>query len=226
MMRAFARFHHSHFIHCTRSMPSPALSLRKKPQQARAAAMLELILQGAARVLRTQSLAGFTTNRVAEIAGISVGSLYQYFPNKSALVAALIQREQAALCEAVVACAARHGAEPLPQVVARWIDIAVHHQFGDAVYAAAIDHEERRLPLQDLLGAAQQSMVQAVAAVLRRHGPAFSARQSVIAAQDCLVIAKALIESEPPDVADAKRRALKKRVLRALLGYLKFEDVR
>ena len=56
---------------------------------------MEAILAAAARVLARESLAGFNTNRVAEVAGVSVGSLYQYFPNKAALVAALIEREQA-----------------------------------------------------------------------------------------------------------------------------------
>lgn len=50
-----------------------------------------------------QSLAGFNTNRVAEVAGVSVGSLYQYFPNKESLVTALIEREQANLALAVEA---------------------------------------------------------------------------------------------------------------------------
>jgi AcrR family transcriptional regulator len=48
--------------------------------------MNETILEAATRVLRERGAAGFNTNRVAEVAGISVGSLYQYYPNKASLL--------------------------------------------------------------------------------------------------------------------------------------------
>ncbi|MGH8446101.1 MAG: TetR/AcrR family transcriptional regulator [Solimonas sp.] len=65
---------------------------RKLPRQARAQATVEAILEAAARILAGEGYAAMSTNRVAERAGVSVGSLYQYFPNKNALVAALHQR--------------------------------------------------------------------------------------------------------------------------------------
>ena len=65
--------------------------------------MVETILQAAARVLHKESLAGFNTNRVAEVAGISVGSLYQYFPNKAALVVALLGHAHEELATSVEA---------------------------------------------------------------------------------------------------------------------------
>ena len=64
---------------------------RKRPKQARSSRLVEAILQAAVRVLEREGAAGFTTVRVAERAGVSVGSLYQYFPNKEALVGALIE---------------------------------------------------------------------------------------------------------------------------------------
>jgi AcrR family transcriptional regulator len=69
-----------------------ALSPRKSPRQARSQAMVEAILEATARVLVERGYAGITTNLVAERAGVSVGSLYQYFPNKDALVTALHER--------------------------------------------------------------------------------------------------------------------------------------
>ncbi len=59
---------------------------RKRPRQARSARTTEAILQAAARVLKEEGPAAFNTNRVAEVAGVSVGSLYQYFPNKASLL--------------------------------------------------------------------------------------------------------------------------------------------
>ncbi len=69
-----------------------ALSPRKKPRQARSRSTVEAILTAAARVLVERGYAGMTTVTVAERAGVSVGSLYQYFPGKDALVAALFER--------------------------------------------------------------------------------------------------------------------------------------
>lgn len=65
---------------------------RKKPRQARSRFMVDTILEATARVLAKYGYAGTNTNLIAETAGISVGSLYQYFPNKDSIVAAIHQR--------------------------------------------------------------------------------------------------------------------------------------
>ncbi|MHC8407470.1 TetR/AcrR family transcriptional regulator [Pseudomonas sp. TMB3-21] len=75
-------------------MPTPSLEPRKIPQQARAQATIEVILEGATQVLATDHLAGFNTNAIAERAGTSNGTFYQYFPNKEALLLALIRRQK------------------------------------------------------------------------------------------------------------------------------------
>jgi len=77
--------------------------LRKQPKQERSRVTFEAIIEATARILEADGLAGLSTNRVARVAGVSVGSLYQYFPNKQALVAEVRarfgQRFQAALLE-------------------------------------------------------------------------------------------------------------------------------
>ena len=76
-------------------------TLRKRPRQGRSRATVEMILQATARVLVKCGFDGLTTNLVAETAGVSIGSLYQYFPNKAALVGALCEKhveDMAALC--------------------------------------------------------------------------------------------------------------------------------
>ncbi|MDC8015522.1 TetR family transcriptional regulator [Tahibacter soli] len=64
----------------------PAISLRKQPKQARSNELMAVILEAAAQVLAKEGAQRFTTARVAEKAGVSVGSLYQYFPNKAAIL--------------------------------------------------------------------------------------------------------------------------------------------
>jgi AcrR family transcriptional regulator len=62
------------------------ISSRKRPKQARSTELVAAILEAAAQVLATEGAARFTTGRVAEKAGVSIGSLYQYFPNKAAIL--------------------------------------------------------------------------------------------------------------------------------------------
>ena len=64
----------------------PPLSSRKQPKQARSAELVATILEAAVQVLRKEGAQRFTTARVAERAGVSIGSVYQYFPNKAAIL--------------------------------------------------------------------------------------------------------------------------------------------
>lgn len=78
-------------------MPTPAkprgTAVRKRPQQARSQITVDYILSAAARLLEQDGYDGTNTNRIAETAGISVGSLYQYFPSKDAIINELFERE-------------------------------------------------------------------------------------------------------------------------------------
>ena len=88
--------------------------------------MNEDILEAATRVLRKHGAAGFTTNRVAERAGISVGSFYQYYRNKEALLFHLHEREALATWRAIETIVEDEGLSPR-----RRIFEAVHHFFCD-----------------------------------------------------------------------------------------------
>ncbi len=69
-----------------------ALRPKKLPRQARARATFDAIVESAARLLATEGYAAVSTNHVADVAGVSIGSLYEYFPNKQAIVATAIAR--------------------------------------------------------------------------------------------------------------------------------------
>src|SRR5277367_2712143 len=74
---------------------------RRKPRQARAEETVAAIMEAGAQILEAGGLAAFTTNAVAERAGVSIGTLYQYFADKNALLRALAEREMSATLAAV-----------------------------------------------------------------------------------------------------------------------------
>ena len=93
----------------------PRTTPRKKPRQERSVATVDAILDATARVLCTTGYDRASTNRIALAAGVSVGSLYQYFPSKEALVAALAARHMATMTRARAVQARRgRGRRPCP----------------------------------------------------------------------------------------------------------------
>lgn len=88
----------------------PPLKPRKSPVQARSRATLDVIHAATIQILATKGLSLCTTTRVAERAGVSVGSLYQYYPNRGSLLMAVLERHIDHVASAVEkACAAQRG---------------------------------------------------------------------------------------------------------------------
>jgi AcrR family transcriptional regulator len=200
-------------------MPRIDLRPRKAPRQTRSANTVETLLAAAARVLERESLAGFNTNRVAEVAGVSIGSLYQYFPNKAALVAALIDRHQQALAEAVEACIREHEGRSLHQTLEALAEIVIAQQYRRPLLAAALDHEEQRLPVKDRLRAADRRLGAAVGALLTQHAADLPRALPDATVPDLLVITKALVEADA-QAGRAPTPDLATRIVRAQWGYL------
>ncbi|HEV2987875.1 MAG TPA: TetR/AcrR family transcriptional regulator [Candidatus Angelobacter sp.] len=97
-------------------MPRPAQTVdltRRKPRQVRALDTVEVILEATARILQQEGPAALNTNYIADRAGISVGTLYQYFSNKEAILVAMARREvatdEAAVIKAISEAA--HGSD-------------------------------------------------------------------------------------------------------------------
>jgi AcrR family transcriptional regulator len=87
-----------------------SLSPRKQPRQRRSRVTIDAIFEATLQVLLAEGLDGITTIQIAQRAGVSVGSLYQYFPNKSALLAAVVRRHVGEVVDATIAaCESAHG---------------------------------------------------------------------------------------------------------------------
>jgi AcrR family transcriptional regulator len=98
---------------------------RKRPRQERSKATVETILAATARVLVKKGFDGLTTNSVAEQAGVSIGSLYQYFPSKEALVAALIEQHVEEMNAAILSELTRVAQLPMAQAVRAVIELTI-----------------------------------------------------------------------------------------------------
>ncbi|KIZ45361.1 TetR family transcriptional regulator [Rhodopseudomonas palustris] len=102
------------------------LTPRKSPRQARATATLEAILEATIQVLVVTGPARLTTTRVAERAGVSVGTMYQYFPNKQALMYAVTEQYLGIVADSVEqACRQHHGA-PIGQMAEALVEALWH----------------------------------------------------------------------------------------------------
>lgn len=164
-MRAILSFVYSH--------RRDALTPRKKPRQRRSRETVEAILEAAAQLFQRYGYAATTTNGIAERAGVSIGSLYQYFPNKDALLVALAE-EHLDAAVATLTRAFAHAAQQEP---------ALRPLLGELVRCVAALHTDRpelhrllfdqapRLPeLVARLRATERRVAAELAGQLRRLG--------------------------------------------------------
>jgi AcrR family transcriptional regulator len=132
---------------------SVRLEPRKSPVQARSAASVDAILEAAIQVLLGVGKERLTTTKVALRAGVSVGTLYQYFPNKSALLQAALKRHLDEVTEAVErVCRERRG-DTLPRMAAALIDSFLEAKMRDAktsiaLYSVSSDVDGTRIAKQ------------------------------------------------------------------------------
>jgi AcrR family transcriptional regulator len=103
----------------------PLTKPRKVASQERSRATVDALVQATARILVTEGFDKASTNRIAEVAGVSIGSLYQYFPGKEALVAAVIERHQREITQTVRGELAEVSRQPVEQAVRKLVAVAV-----------------------------------------------------------------------------------------------------
>lgn len=135
--------------------------MRKAPRQQRSRATVDTIVEAAARVLARRGWADFTTNETASVGGVSVGSIYQYFPNKLALAEEIRKRHLDAVLAAISGSEERDAAMTLEQRAAKLIDgvVAAHN----------VDQVLHRVLLDEVPLAARSTQDEFEAEYLRRY---------------------------------------------------------
>jgi AcrR family transcriptional regulator len=118
--------------------PSLGISKRKQPRQARSSDLVSAILQAATQVLAEVGTRRFTTARVAERAGVSIGSLYQYFPNKAAILFQLQSDEWRDTTARLAAILADRGTAPAERLRTA-VHVFVRSECEEAAMRRALD---------------------------------------------------------------------------------------
>lgn len=191
------------------------LTPRKLPTQARARRTVEAILEAAAQVFEAQGYARATTDRIAERAGVSIGSLYQYFPDKDSILAVLSERHaDGGLRRIRELLSSSGGIEGLSQVGLRPLlrlfvaDLVELHQaqprLQRLMFLEGGPSEDRHARLSS----SEDELAEEIATLLRAH-PEVSVAQPKLAAWMVVHVAHGLIHDfivHPPPATTAQRR--------------------
>jgi AcrR family transcriptional regulator len=193
-----------------------AVNLRKTPRQKRSADTVGVIVEAAARILELNGFDGFNTNAIAEKAGVSIGSLYQYFPGKNALLSAIIERETAPLLAVSEELANVEGCDA---ALRHCIRASIRHQMRRPQLARLIDVAEKREIFNDQVSSTASRM-QAVLERILSLPDAPRVRNRSVAAADLVAIIRSLIDAAG-ERGEGESVPLMRRVEGAVWGYLR-----
>ncbi len=197
-----------------RLLPPMPLQPRKRPSQPRAEDTVAAIIEAAAQVLETEGLEGFNTNAIARRAGVSIGSLYQYFPGKDALTIALMNREAKRFYEDARAMLDQPTGEAALDYL---VGAAVRQQLQRPALARLLDVEESRPAFRNEMTSASTFQTLVMNALERSDMPC--RRHPDVTAADMCALMRGMVDAAgergETDVADLMRR-----VRAAVFGYL------
>lgn len=191
---------------------------RKTPVQRRSAATVEFVLDAATRILEEAGLTALNTNSVARRAGISVGSLYQYFPGKEAIVSALILKAHERIVERLEHLLNTTTTASADHAIDAMLKMVLGLQSTSAKVNRILEAEEDRLPKTAAIIAAE-ARIDALNRIFfgRYIDPARCSDDMLqTAATDTVFIVRALLDAadqrgalDAPDLPDRMARTVK-----------------
>lgn len=197
---------------------------RKFASQERSRVTVDALLEATARILVKEGYDKASTNRVAEVAGVSVGSLYQYFPGKEALVAALIDRHNREVMQAVEGELAQAVNLPIEQAVRKLVVMAVKaHRIDPKLHRVLAEQIPRVGRLEKVETFNRQNYLR-FAAFLERHRDEIRPVDLGLAAFICVTTIESLTHAavlHEKMVSDKAVEALVDEATRLVTGYLK-----
>ncbi|HEU4409845.1 MAG TPA: TetR/AcrR family transcriptional regulator [Polyangiaceae bacterium] len=203
-------------------MPRPSTAPRKAPSQARSQATVEAILGATERLLVNEGYERLSTNRVAAAAGVSVGSLYQYFPSKEALVAALADRHRERMMAVLFERMAAFIDAP-PERAAREIVRALFE--ADArereLHRVLTEQAPRIGKLKELMDSVDTCAATAVRAYLERHRAELGVENPALAAWLIAHAVESLVHAAVLGGAPAGEDELVEEVSELVVRYLR-----
>ncbi|HEY8461157.1 MAG TPA: TetR/AcrR family transcriptional regulator [Blastocatellia bacterium] len=129
----------------------PLTNPRKHASQERSRATVDALIEATARILVREGYDRASTNRIAEEAGVSVGSLYQYYPGKEALVAAVIDRHNQEIMQVVRGALAEVASQPIEKAVRRLVTVAIEaHRIAPKLHRVLAEQIPRTGRLENL----------------------------------------------------------------------------
>ena len=200
----------------------PPTSPRKLASQDRSRATVDALVEATARILVKDGFDKASTNRIAEAAGVSVGSLYQYFPGKEALVAAVMERHQRDLTAVVSTVLAEVGDLPLAAAARRLVAAAIAaHRVDPTLHRVLAEQTPRTGALADA-EAFNSSFYDLFRDYLERHRQELRSVDLDLAAFVCVTSIEALTHTAVIHRAldDAAAEALVEEGTRLMVRYL------
>jgi AcrR family transcriptional regulator len=202
------------------SKPARRTAPRKRPRQERSEATVDAILEASARELAGGGYEAATTNAIAKAAGISVGSLYQYFPSKDAIAVELVRRYRADRLTFIRTQLEAVGDKPLASVVrALFSSVVKAEGIRPELYRVLIERVLRTSARRELLGY-EEKLEAVVVEALRRVHPPPQIDDLELAAFMIVRLVLALVHSANADKHRYTPAALASELTKIIVGYL------
>ena len=196
---------------------------RKIAVQTRSRLTVNALLEATARILIKEGYDKASTNHIAAVAGVSVGSLYQYFPSKEALVAALIDRHNQQVASAIRAELAATGNLPLPKAVRQLVAIAIKaHRIDPKLHRVLTEQTPRVGKLENVEAFSHQYYV-LFETYLKEHRSEVRTHDLKLAAFVCVTSIEALTHTAVAHrrmSSDQEMNDLADQATRLIVGYL------
>lgn len=188
---------------------------RKQPKQSRSVATVDAVLEATAHILENEGLSALNTNRIAEKAGVSVGSLYQYFPTKEAILTEIIRRKRERLISAVESALDGSEGQTFELGMQRLVAAVVANQLHWPKLARSLEYAEAFLPLEVETDVLKRRIGELIGGFLAHH----KVENLYVATQDVIAMTRGIVETAGLN-NETDQAEISLRVGRAVRGYL------